>query len=255
MSSPLLGTITASLPWAAMYAGIFVASRVVGQLFPHYRALSGPDKSYWAESVVSTVNACLLSVLSWQTCVELDYLSFGGAFTRVSALSTLCCHAMSGYTLWDSFPLIVYRKEWGGFAMYCVHHFFSLIAWGLSATLGVGHNVVVPLLLCEATGPFTNGRWFLSKAGLKDSNLYVLNALMMALSFFVLRVVLNFRIFADMMFNIRGLFAVAPFGYAIAMPPMYLINIALQLMWFQKIVSGLLAFVRGGGSDKKGKAK
>ena len=84
-----------------------------------------------------------------------------------------------------------FGEEWGGFGMYAVHHTATLLGWGTAAVTGFCHNLAIPAQLFEATGPFTNLRWFLSAAGLKSTKLYLANGVAMFLSFLVLRVVFN----------------------------------------------------------------
>ena len=252
----LLGATVASLPWAALYAVIFVVSRLAGPLiFAHCRKLDDANLSYWAESVVSTANSFILSTMAWQACRELDFWNPKGDFTVNSPLSYMCCHALLGYTVWDSLPLIYYRKSWGGFGMYCMHHTATIVGWGLAAATGLGHNFAVPVQMFEATGPFTNLRWFLSTAGLKSGTLYIINGLLMFLSFLLLRVVLNLWIgYAVLWAQRDALFSQAPPVFAFAVPPLYVINVCLQLMWFQKICKGIVALLAG-GSGSSGKAK
>ena len=79
--------------------------------------------------------------------------------------------------------------------MYIVHHFGSISAWGLCAVTGYAHVIAVPALLMEVTGPFVNGRYFLSTAGLKDTTLYTVNGVMMFLTFLIFRVVFNWWLY------------------------------------------------------------
>ena len=93
----------ACLPWAAFYGIVFVASRVLGPaLFAHCRNLDAPGRSYWAESVVSTVNSLVLTPMAWHASEETDLLNLATSFSAATPLTTLCCVAMCGYTAWDT---------------------------------------------------------------------------------------------------------------------------------------------------------
>ena len=94
--------------------------------------------------------------------------------------------------------------------------------------------------------------WFLATAGLKDTKLYVLNGVMMFLSFFVLRIVLNTYQFFLRFFWQYGLFAAAiPPWMRLLCYPLYMINLSLQFMWFSKIYKGIKAVLFGKPKVKK----
>ena len=166
----------------------------------------------------------------------------------------MCCLSMCGYTFYDLWPLLWHRKDegWkGGVGMYVVHHVCTLASWGTAAASGYGHNVVVIVLFLEATGPFVNLRWFLSTHGLKDTTLYIVNGIIMFVLFFLLRVVFNWWIAITRFYVQRDAFFAQP-GYIIACNlTLYPINLLLQLLWFQKILKGVLALIRGDGKKKK----
>ena len=109
--------------------------------------------------------------------------------TRTTPASQRTFEAFIGYILADSVWLLKNRKKWSGTTVYLWHHGASFACWGLVAQRGQAHGLGVALLLVEATAPFVNGRWFLSTLGHKSGALYMANGVLMALSFFALRVV------------------------------------------------------------------
>jgi hypothetical protein len=254
-SSDVVDCVIAALPWAGFYGAIYAISRLAGPaLFSHARKLDDPTLSYWAASVVSTANSLVIVPMAIAAGRPAGLFAFDASFTAATPLSTMCCQALVGYTLWDALPLIYYRKEWGSFGMYMVHHIGAALGWGMCAITGVGHNFAVPALLFEATAPFTNGRWFLSTAGLKETRLYIANGVGMALSFFVLRIVYNLWIVSVRFgWQAAEFYAAAPGWMLAACYPLYAVNLALQFMWFSKIVTGIIALVAGKPKSTKKK--
>jgi len=249
-----MDTAIQAAPWACFYAGVFTISRLLGPLlFKHVAALPPDQKSYWAESMVSVVNGLVLTPLAWQA----QQHGSGVGFHSPNPISTMCCHAILGYTAWDTLTLIYYRKEWRkGLEMYFVHHTGSLAAWGIAATTGVGHNIVVPVELLEATSPFVNMRWFLSTAGYgKDSKLYIVNGIAMFISFFVLRVAFNWWLCIQRFYVQWADFAPLPLYFKSIALVLFPINLTLQMMWFSQILKGIIKIVFPPKDDKGKKAK
>ena len=151
---------------------------------------------------------------------------------------------------WRLLPLLYHRKDWSGVKMYLVHHVASLATWGTAAASGYVHNTVVPVLLLEFTGPFVNARWFLSTAGYKDTTLYLVNGVFMFLSFFTLRVVFNWWLFLTRFVLHWDEFSLTPLYIRVECLVLFPINLCLQLLWFQKILMGVLALLRGGKAGK-----
>merc|ERR1711871_1930270 len=132
-------------------------------------------------------------------------------------------------------------NEWNGFGMYTVHHVASLLSWGIAGATGLLHNVLVPILLLEATGPFTNMRWCLHTAGYKETKTYIVNGVMMFLSFFVLRVVFNWWLWFQRVVMQHEEVMVLPPYIKFLTWCLFPVNLVLQLLWFQKILNGVLA--------------
>lgn len=252
-SGPAVETLLrGTAPWFALYAVTFSASRFLGpKIFVGASQLKSADRSYWAASVASVLNCVLIVPMAWAACKEANFLAVNAPLTVSTALSTFCCHAMVGYTSYDMLPLLYHRKEWSGVTLYLVHHVCSLATWGLAATSGLTHSIVVPVLLLEATGPFVNLRWFLSTHGLKDTWLYLANGLAMFLSFFVLRVLFNWWIFFNRIALRHDDMMALPTHIMLLTYVLFPINLFLQLVWFQKIMNGILALVRGKGKKTK----
>ena len=120
---------------------------------------------------------------------------------------------------------------------------------------GYSQSLTVCVLFLEATGPFVNARWFLSAHGYKASALYLANGVVMFVLFFALRVVFNWWLaITRFVFQWDAFVGEQP-RYIVAADLLFFpINLFLQLLWFQKIVKGILALL-GGGAASKSKAK
>jgi len=243
--------VMASLPWTVMYASIFFASRLFGPaMIPHVAKLKEADLSYWAITMCSMVNSFVLTPLGYRACKESGYWNADAPFTVSSQLGWTCCVALCGYTLWDSIILIYYRKEWTGINMYIMHHIGVFAAWGTAAATGLVLNIVVPICVLEATGPFVNLRWLLSTAGLKDSKLYIYNGAVMFVSYFLLRVVFNTWLCFTRLWVQRDALFQLPMGIytlTIACVPA---NLGVQYLWFSMILKGIIKLLFG-KKDKK----
>ena len=249
----LEGVVRGALPWALMYATIFFCSRALcPRLFVTCANMKSADRSYWAASVVSVVNCLVLVPMAAAASMELPLLSPSASFSINSPLSTQACLAMVGYTTYDLMPLLWHRAEWGGVGMYLVHHVCTVLSWGISAGSGYSHSITVSVLFLEATGPFVNLRWFLSAHGYKETKFYIANGVVMFLLFFALRVVFNWWIFITRFILHWDEFTTQQPTYIAAADLFFFpINLALQLLWFSKIVKGILALLSGSSKKKK----
>ena len=195
--------------------------------------------------MVSTVNSFVLTPMALQAMSESSLLDPQTSFYVGTPWTTQCCLAMVGYTVWDLLTILYYRNQWSGFVMYIVHHFGTIGAWGTCASTGLAHCIAVPSLMMEATGPFVNGRYFLSTAGLKDTKLYLLNGALMFLSFFGIRIVYNWWIYLLRFWWQRALMWELPTGVVLIFNVLYPVNLSLQMIWFYKITTGIIAILSG----------
>ena len=109
-AAPLLAGVA---PWFGLYAGVFGVSWFAAPaLLEHVRKMSSAEKSYWCSSMCSTVNSFVVTPLAYAACASLHLWAPSASFTVRSALSTMSCHALLGYTAFDMLPLLYYRDEW-----------------------------------------------------------------------------------------------------------------------------------------------
>jgi len=202
------------------------------------------DLAYWASSVASTLHGVYVSSAAWKA------MSDGGYWTSedlelVTPAALHCCQVYLGYLAADTIPLLLHAKEWAGSELYLVHHALSLFSWSLMSMRGQLLAIAVGLLLLEATAPFTNGRWFMSKCGITSGPIFMANGVLFALSFLVLRVLLMGGLLVRYAVVLRGAFFALPTSTYLTVLGSYAFGYPLQLFWFNKIVKGLLKLLSG----------
>ena len=248
MAAELGQGVYESLPYVLFFSIAFFASTFT---VPKHLGLDTPTVQYWASSVVSTLHSFIIVPLGYQA---MEPFWWSDDLTLTTEASHRAINVFVGYILADSLPLLWNRNRWSGSAVYLWHHGAAFLCWSLIGTRGHGHAIAIGLLLCEATSPFVNGRWFMATMNKKDGLLYYANGAAMTLSFFALRIAwMGWLIFRNLVV-LRTQFLALPnstiavvfFGVVVGYP--------LQIMWFQKIVSGLIK-VLGGGKPEASKAK
>lgn len=240
----LLEVAASIAPWTAAYALLFVALRASGpRLFVYVQQLDDGELSYWCASVCSLVNGIVLSVLTVVACSEADLWSTSDFF-RTSDLTYRSIHALLGYILVDSVVLFSNRHHKtfaSGFGAFAFHHAATVVGWVPPCVFGVLHSVVVPMLLTEATAPFVNGRYFLSKAGHKETLLYKLNGVLIFLSWIVFRLVFVGWLIWQVATVRLDAFLALPTWLVGLYIVLLVAGWGLQWMWFWAICKGLWA--------------
>jgi hypothetical protein len=232
------GTV-AALPPALGFASLFI---LFAWTAPKRLALDGPGTAYWASSCLSTAHSFVIVPLAYrafQTVRASDDLTY------TTDASHTAINVFVGYILVDSVPLVWNRRAWSGTTIYLWHHGAAFLCWNLLGFRGHGHAVAAGLLLCEATAPFVNGRWFLSQLGWKEGLLYNVNGALMTVSFFALRIVWMGWLLLRYLVRLRVGFLALPastigvvfFGIVVGYP--------MQVLWFRKILAGLIKVLRG----------
>ena len=191
----------------------------------------------WAVNGVSTLHSLIVVPLAY---VAMDPFWDVDEVRLTTEASNRVIEIFLGYTLADSLPLLWYRNEWVGSNAYIGHHLAALAVGSVTSIRGHAHGLVMGLLLCEATAPFVNARWFLLILSHKNSPLYVINGILMAVSFFVLRIVLMGGLFVyNEVYLHASFFTLPPSTVAILLLGS-VIGYSFQILWFHKIVCGLV---------------
>lgn len=96
------------------------------------------------------------------------------------------------------------------------------------------------LLLCEATAPFVNARWFLLILNREHTLLYLVNGILMTVCFFVLRIVFMGGLFVYNEVYLHASFLTLPPSTVAVVFLGSVIGYSLQIFWFHKIVCGVV---------------
>ncbi|CAA2985055.1 transmembrane 56-like isoform X1 [Olea europaea subsp. europaea] len=173
-------------------------------------------------SGVSTLHAIFISITSlyfvfWSDLFS-DYHSAELITFRNSPVSTFALGVSVGYFISDLGMICWLYPSLGG-VEYVIHHSLSAIAVSYSMLTGEGQLYTFMVLISEVTTPEINMRWYLDIAGLKRSNAYLINGIVIFFAWLVMRM--------------------HTFGYLLV----YCVPSALatmNLIWFGKILKGII---------------
>ena len=237
--------------WAAA-----VATYSLGYLLAPSKLVEPEKRAYYGSSCLAILHGVLVTILALMAGLDAGFWTVTWEpwnYRAQTPATTRCIHVFLAFLLTDLFPLLYYRKQWGGTGMYIGHHTLSCVAWGDAVLNGTCHNIALGLLLCEATSAFVNGRYFLSTHGLKSSPIYLYNGVAMACSFLIVRII-GMGSLGAKLFYIDAATSSAVLGNkTYVLLPIFVFGYGLQLTWFSKIVSGLLAFLKKDGNKPESK--
>ena len=192
MCDPSAALTTSAVCFAA-YTATLVASRVITPLVvPNtYAKLANQPGAhgYWHSSVASALNGCVntvLVVLAWRREPRLLWGTPDAFITNDDS-----CSLVVVFLTWIAFDLCqlcYYWRHWEGRVGMLVHHVSAIAAWALYLEGGYAHAVSLVGMLCEATNPFMNLRYFLSTCGMKESTAYLVNGAAFCLSWLLIRI-------------------------------------------------------------------
>lgn len=191
----------------------------------------------WSVKVVSTVHSLII--------VPLAYVALGPFWgvddvRLTTEASDRVIEIFLGYILADSLPLFWYRKEWVDSNAFLGHHLAALVVGSMTSIRGHVHGLMMGLLLCEATAPFVNARWFLLILNREHTLLYLVNGILMTVCFFVLRIVFMGGLFVYNEVYLHASFLTLPPSTVAVVFLGSVIGYSLQIFWFHKIVCGVV---------------
>ncbi|CAJ1965138.1 unnamed protein product [Sphenostylis stenocarpa] len=99
-----------------------------------------------------------------------------------------------GYFISDLGTILWFFPSLGGYE-YVIHHLLSLVAVAYSMCSGEGQLYTFMVLISETTTPGINLRWYLDVAGMKKSKAYLINGIVIFISWLVARILLFFYMF------------------------------------------------------------
>lgn len=205
-------------------------------------------RAYWDSSVAST----LVGVLNPAFAAWIMYKQ-PGFFTAADGAPFMAspetCRGLGLFLAWCFWETVFQLYNWGlwpgGRAM-LVHHFSAIVAWGLYLSGGYGHAISLVGMLCEATNPFMNMRWFFSELELKDHALYTANGVLFLLSWLVFRVLFALPVGLYLIYaQMPGLLAAGVVWWRLALYVLFFgTGCVLNLMWGQKLLAGALKMLK-----------
>jgi len=135
--------------------------------------------------------------------------------------------------------------------MVCHHIIVPVLVFLVSYRNGLGDCLIGAVLLMEASTPFVSARVILVYFGMKETTLYVINGLLMLVTFFLCRVVLLPSLymwyFASTGLGVMPSLMVMPAHCHIATISLWL----PQLVWFNKMVKGSIKLLCENKKEKK----
>ncbi|KAL6992011.1 hypothetical protein U1Q18_010124 [Sarracenia purpurea var. burkii] len=236
------------IPYTSVLGGIFACkmlydiSQVVSAFyFRSYATLTKLQRIEWNNRAISTVHAIFIGTLSlyfvfWSDLFS-DHRHTGLVTFRSSQLSTFSLGVSVGYFVADLGMIFWWYPSMGGIE-YIVHHSLSTIAVAYAMFTGEGHLYTFMVLISEVTTPEINMRWYLDTCGLKRSNAYLINGVVIFFAWLVARILLFVYMSYHVYLHYDQVIQMHMFGFLLV----FVVPSALgtmNLIWFGKILKGL----------------
>ncbi|KAK9706970.1 hypothetical protein RND81_07G164300 [Saponaria officinalis] len=236
------------IPYTAIIAGIVICKVIydLTQLFSalyfkSYAGLNRIQRIEWNNRGMSTVHALFIAAMSlyfvYWSDLYADSQTTGAVTFRNSTLSTFTLGVSVGYFIADLSMIMWFYPSLGG-VEYVVHHSLSGIAVAYAMFSGEGQLYTFMVLISEVTTPEINMRWFLDTVGLKRSNAYLINGIVIFLAWLVARILLFVYMFFHVYLHYDQVIEMHAFGYFLVFVVPFVLA-AMNLMWFGKILKGL----------------
>ncbi|XP_058071998.1 uncharacterized protein LOC131220975 isoform X3 [Magnolia sinica] len=222
------------IPYTSIISGIFMCKM-------GYHGLTKIQRIEWNNRGISTVHAIFITVMSmylvfFSNLYSDDRLA-GLIVFRSSQLSSFALGVSVGYFIADIGMIFWLYPSLGGME-YVLHHLLSLVAIAYSMLSEEGQLYTYMVLISESTTPGVNLRWYLDTAGMKRSNAYFVNGVMMFFAWLVARVLLFVYLFYHIYLHYNQVEQMHAFGFLLVFVVPALLSI-MNLMWFGKIIKGL----------------
>ncbi|CAK9136208.1 unnamed protein product [Ilex paraguariensis] len=236
------------IPYTSILGGLFACKMVYDliQLISafsckSYTSLTKMQRIEWNNRGISSVHAIFIASMSLYFVFGSDLFSdqhLDGLITfRSSPLSTFTLGVSVGYFLADLGMICWLYPSLGGLE-YIIHHSLSGIAVAYAMFTGEGQLYTFMVLISEVTTPEINMRWYLDMAGLKRSNAYLINGVVIFFAWLVARILLFIYLFYHVHLHYDQVTKMHTFGFLLVFSvPSALAT--MNLMWFRKIIKGL----------------
>lgn len=119
-----------------------------------------------------------------------------------------------------------------------IHHLFSLVAVAYAMLTGEGQLYTFMVLISETTTPGINLRWYLDVAGMKKSKAYLINGVVIFISWLVARILLFIYMFYHVYLHFDEVEQMHTFGQILVIVVPLVLSV-MNLVWFAKIIKGL----------------
>ncbi|XP_071724277.1 uncharacterized protein [Rutidosis leptorrhynchoides] len=235
------------IPYTSVLGGIFsckVAYDFVQLVstfyFKTYSGLNKIQRIEWNNRGVSTIHAAYIALMSLYFVFWSDLFSdkIPGLVTfRSSHLSTSALGVSLGYFIAD-LGMILWLYPYLGGIEFVIHHILSGTSVAYALFTGRGHLYTYMCLISEGTTPEVNVRWYLDTAGMKRSNAYLINGVIMFFAWVMARILLFIYIFYHIYSHYTQVEALDGFGHLLALGVPSALAF-MNMMWFGKILKGL----------------
>ncbi|KAL6570507.1 hypothetical protein OROGR_000057 [Orobanche gracilis] len=165
---------------------VYDASQLISAIyFKSYLNLKKCRQIEWSNRAMSTFHAVYITLVSlyfvFRSDVFIRNLNRGPITLQSSTFSTCALGASVGYFISD-LGMIIWRYPSLGGMEYVIHHLLSLVAVSYAMLTGEVQYYTYVVLISEATTPWINLRWYLDAAGMKRSSAYIVNGILIFLS-------------------------------------------------------------------------
>ncbi|KAG5017414.1 hypothetical protein AAZX31_08G294700 [Glycine max] len=236
------------IPYTSVISGM-LACKMVYELTQHigsnyfkiYSNFSKIQRIEWNNRAISTIHAIFITSMSLYMvfCSNLfsDYQSTELITERSSSLSTFALGVSVGYFIADLGTILWFFPALGGYE-YVIHHLFSLVAVAYAMLTGEGQLYTFMVLISETTTPGINLRWYLDVAGMKKSKAYLINGVVIFISWLVARILLFIYMFYHVYLHFDEVEQMHTFGQILVIVVPLVLSV-MNLVWFAKIIKGL----------------
>ncbi|EFC43538.1 predicted protein [Naegleria gruberi] len=221
-----------------------------------YNSLQLKDRNEYESRIISSIHSFVMGFVGgWILLNDIKFLSEWD-FLHTSLYAECIFYYSTGYMIIDLLFVFYYYPQIGGIEM-IIHHVCIAGAQIALVQLKVAQILGVWVTLTEHTTVFINGRWFLEKGGFKEAMIYVLNGLMMWLSWAIFR--LGYVVFNILFFvhtwgawmnyvGEKGVNGWIALGFWL----LQCLNLAfLNIMWFTKLTKGIIKALSSKKSKKE----
>ncbi|XP_057433436.1 uncharacterized protein LOC130726217 [Lotus japonicus] len=236
------------VPYTSVIGGIFACKMVYDLIhvigtnyFKSYSSFAKLQRIEWNNRAISTIHAIFITAMAlhYVFCSDLfaDDQSTELITLRNSSLSTFTLGVSVGYFIADLGMIFWFFPSLGGYE-YVIHHLFSLVAVAYSMLSGEGQLYTYMVLISETTTPGINLRWYLDVAGMKRSKAYLINGVVIFLSWLVARILLFIYMFYHVYLHFDQVEQMHTFGRILVIVVPLVLSV-MNLVWFSKIIKGL----------------